>query len=40
VKTPRNESGAYIRIWTRDAAGRWFVVADVTQPSAPPPPGL
>ena len=40
VKTPRTESGAYIRIWTRDAAGRWFVVADVTQPSAPPPPRL
>jgi ketosteroid isomerase-like protein len=35
VKTPRAESGAYVRIWTRDAAGRWFVVADVTQPSAP-----
>jgi hypothetical protein len=25
------ESGAYVRIWTRDAAGKWFVVADVTQ---------
>ena len=26
------ESGAYVRVWTRDAAGKWFVVADVTQP--------
>jgi ketosteroid isomerase-like protein len=35
VKTPRAESGAYVRIWTRDASGRWFVVADVLQPTAP-----
>jgi ketosteroid isomerase-like protein len=34
VKTPRAESGAYVRIWTRNAEGRWLVVADVTQPSA------
>jgi len=27
------ERGAYIRVWTRDGAGRWLVVADVTQPS-------
>jgi ketosteroid isomerase-like protein len=27
------EKGAYVRIWTRDASGRWFVVADVTQPA-------
>jgi len=27
------ESGAYIRVWTRDGAGRWLVVADVTQPT-------
>jgi ketosteroid isomerase-like protein len=33
VKTPRVESGAYIRIWTRDASGRWFIVADVVQPT-------
>ena len=26
------ETGAYVRVWTRDAAGKWFVVADVTQP--------
>ncbi len=36
VKSPRADSGAYVRIWTRDAAGRWFVVADVTQPAPPP----
>jgi ketosteroid isomerase-like protein len=35
VKSLRPESGAYVRIWTRDAAGRWFVVADVTQPVGP-----
>jgi ketosteroid isomerase-like protein len=35
VESPRPESGAYVRIWTRDAAGRWFVVADVTQPVGP-----
>jgi ketosteroid isomerase-like protein len=29
------QTGAYVRIWTRDAAGRWFVVADVTQPVGP-----
>jgi ketosteroid isomerase-like protein len=37
VKTPRAESGAYVRIWTRDATGHWLVVADVTQPVAPRP---
>jgi ketosteroid isomerase-like protein len=37
MKNPREESGAYVRVWTRDAAGRWLVVADVTQPVAPRP---
>jgi hypothetical protein len=23
---------ACVRVWTRDAAGTWFVVPDVTQP--------
>jgi ketosteroid isomerase-like protein len=32
VKGGTSENGAYLRIWTRDAAGTWFVVADVTQP--------
>lgn len=27
------EKGAYVRVWTRDAGGLWFVVADVTQPT-------
>jgi ketosteroid isomerase-like protein len=29
------QSGAYVRVWSRDAAGRWLVVADVTQPTPP-----
>jgi ketosteroid isomerase-like protein len=32
LKAPRTESGAYVRVWTRDASGRWLVVADVVQP--------
>ncbi len=31
VSGSKSESGAYVRVWTRDAAGKWFVVADVTQ---------
>jgi len=31
VKAPTPKSGAYVRVWQRDAAGKWFVVADVTQ---------
>ena len=27
------EHGAYVRVWQRDAAGRWLVVADVVQQS-------
>jgi ketosteroid isomerase-like protein len=27
------QKGAYLRVWTRDAGGAWFVVADVTQPA-------
>jgi len=26
------ENGAYVRVWSRDAAGKWWIVADVTQP--------
>jgi len=33
VKGGTPEKGAYLRIWTRDTAGTWFVVADVTQPA-------
>ncbi len=30
------QSGAYVRVWTRDAAGTWWMAADVTQPTPPP----
>ncbi len=33
VKSGTPEKGAYLRIWTRDTAGTWFVVADVTHPA-------
>ena len=26
------EAGAYVRVWTRDAGGRWRVAVDVTRP--------
>jgi ketosteroid isomerase-like protein len=26
------ENGAYVRVWFRDASGKWWMVADVTQP--------
>ena len=28
---PSAKPGAYVRVWQREAAGKWFVVADVTQ---------
>jgi ketosteroid isomerase-like protein len=28
---PSAKPGAYVRVWQRDASGKWFVVADVTQ---------
>jgi ketosteroid isomerase-like protein len=31
VSGTKPENGGYVRVWTRDAAGKWFVVADVTQ---------
>ena len=31
VTAPVARSGAYVRVWQRDAGGRWLVVADVTQ---------
>jgi ketosteroid isomerase-like protein len=34
MKGAAPESGAYVRVWTRDAAGKWLVVADVTQPAS------
>ena len=30
-EVPPAKPGAYVRVWQRDAAGKWFVVADVTQ---------
>jgi ketosteroid isomerase-like protein len=33
VTTPVSQKGAYVRVWTRDISGAWFVVADVAQPS-------
>lgn len=33
VSAPQAQSGAYVRVWQRDAAGKWLVVADVTQPT-------
>ena len=36
TESPGGGSGAYVRVWSRDATARWFVVADVTQPAAPP----
>jgi ketosteroid isomerase-like protein len=34
VTAPASQKGAYVRVWTRDASGTWFVVADVAQPSS------
>ncbi len=31
VTAPAAKSGAYVRVWQREAGGKWFVVADVTQ---------
>ncbi|MEO7272223.1 MAG: nuclear transport factor 2 family protein [Vicinamibacterales bacterium] len=32
---PKPQAGAYVRVWSRDADGRWVLVADVTQPAPP-----
>ncbi len=31
VKVPSQQKGAYVRVWQRDASGKWLVVADVVQ---------
>jgi ketosteroid isomerase-like protein len=31
VKGAQSEHGVYVRVWQRDQAGKWFVVADVVQ---------
>jgi ketosteroid isomerase-like protein len=28
------ERGAYVRVWARDAGGRWWLVAEVTEPAS------
>jgi ketosteroid isomerase-like protein len=33
VKAPSSQMGAYVRVWQRDASGKWLLVADVTQKS-------
>jgi ketosteroid isomerase-like protein len=33
IEAPTPARGAYVRVWTRDARGAWFVAADVAQPS-------
>ena len=33
IAAPAARHGAYVRVWTRDATGAWFVVADVAQPA-------
>jgi len=32
IKAPKPQSGAYVRIWNRDASGRWWLMVDVAQP--------
>jgi ketosteroid isomerase-like protein len=33
LKVPAQQKGAYVRVWQRDATGRWLLVADVVQKS-------
>jgi ketosteroid isomerase-like protein len=28
ITAPKPQTGAYVRLWTRDRSGRWFVVVD------------
>ena len=35
IKAPAASAGAYVRLWSRDAAGRWWLMADVAQPFKP-----
>jgi ketosteroid isomerase-like protein len=31
VTAPKPNAGIYVRLWSRDAAGRWWVMVDITQ---------
>jgi ketosteroid isomerase-like protein len=33
IRTPKPLSGAYVRLWNRDASGRWWLMVDLAQPS-------
>jgi hypothetical protein len=33
VAAPSQQKGAYLRVWERDGAGKWLLVADVVQKS-------
>ena len=35
VREPKASAGAYLRLWNRDAAGRWWVIVDVAQAAKP-----
>jgi ketosteroid isomerase-like protein len=32
VRDPKPHTGAYVRLWNRDAAGQWWLMVDVAQP--------
>jgi ketosteroid isomerase-like protein len=33
ITAPKRQVGAYVRLWSRDASGRWWLMVDVAQPS-------
>ena len=35
ITAPKPVSGAYLRLWNRDASGRWWLMVDVAQPFRP-----
>jgi ketosteroid isomerase-like protein len=35
IKEPTSHAGVYVRLWNRDASGRWWLMADVAQPVRP-----
>jgi ketosteroid isomerase-like protein len=35
ITAPKPQAGAYVRLWNRDRAGRWWLMVDVAQPSRP-----